>query len=122
MGDSDPAATFGYVAREAGRRKLAFLCARESLPAPGQPRLGPALRKAFGGVYIANEKFTKETAEAVLAAGEADAVAFGKAFIANPDLPRRLAEGSPLNAPVPETFYLYEASPEQGYVDYPALG
>lgn len=116
MGDSNPAATFGYVARELGRRKLAFICARESLQ--GGPRIGPELKRAFGGTYIANEGFTFETATQVLAAGEADAVAFGKQFIANPDLPQRFAEGAALNAPRPETFY---ASGPAGYTDYPAL-
>lgn len=115
MGDSNRAATFGYVARELGRRKLAFICSRESL---GPDRLGPDLKKAFGGPYIVNEAHTRDTAEALLRAGEADAVAFGKLFIANPDLPRRFALGAPLNPPVPETFY---ASGPQGYTDYPAL-
>ncbi|BBK35040.1 alkene reductase [Allostella sp. ATCC 35155] len=115
MGDSDLAATFGHVARELGRRKLAFLCARESLK---EPRLGPALKAAFGGVYIANEGFTPDSAQSVLAAGEADAVAFGKLFIANPDLPRRIALGAPLGAWDTATFY---APGPAGYVDYPQL-
>ena len=115
MGDSDPAATFGYVARELGKRRIAFLCVRESL---GENRLGPMLRKEFGGAYIANEGFTKETALQVIQKGEADAVAFGKAFIANPDLPRRFELGAPLNPPDPATFY---ASGPEGYIDYPAL-
>ena len=115
MGDSDLAATFGYVARELGRRKIAFLCARESTKAP---RLGPDLKAAFGGVYVANEGFTREAAEAVVAAGEADAVAFGKLFLANPDLPRRFALGAPLNAWNSETFY---SEGPAGYTDYPAL-
>src|SRR5690606_32806254 len=84
MGDSDLPATFGYLARELGRRKIAFLCARESA---AKPRLGADLKRAFGGVYIANDSFTAETAQAALDAGEADAVAWGKWFIANPDLP-----------------------------------
>ncbi|AOS45681.1 N-ethylmaleimide reductase [Lacunisphaera limnophila] len=116
MGDSDLAATFGHLARELGRRKLAFLCARESLEAP---RLGPQLKRAFGGVYIANQNFTAETAAQVLAAGEADAVAWGKQFIANPDLPRRLQLGAPLNSPDNASFY---GGTAQGYTDYPALG
>jgi 2,4-dienoyl-CoA reductase-like NADH-dependent reductase (Old Yellow Enzyme family) len=115
MGDSNLPATFGYVAAELGRRKLAFLCARESLK---EPRLGPALKKAFGGVYIANEGFTVETATATVAAGEADAVAFGKLFIANPDLPRRLAQNVPLNHWNAATFYSAGA---EGYTDYPQL-
>lgn len=115
MGDSDPAATFGYVARELGRRGIAFLCARESL---GENRLGPQLKQEFGGLYIANERFTRATAEQALAHGEADAVAFGVLFIANPDLPRRFAIDAPLNEPNPGTFY---AQGPEGYVDYPAL-
>ena len=115
MGDSDPAKTFGYVATELGKRGIAFICAREAL---GPNRLGPQLKKAFGGVYIANEKMTRESAEQVVASGEADAVAFGQLFIANPDLPERLKLNAPLNAPQPETFYHPGA---EGYVDYPAL-
>jgi len=115
MGDSNPLATFGYVARELGRRRIAFICARESL---GERRIGPELKKAFGGVYVANEKFTRETGTEVLARGEADAVAFGVPFIANPDLPERFRLGAPLNEPDPSTFY---ASGEKGYTDYPAL-
>jgi 2,4-dienoyl-CoA reductase-like NADH-dependent reductase (Old Yellow Enzyme family) len=115
MGDSNLAETFGYVARELGKRGIAFICAREAL---GENRLGPQLKQAFGGVYIANEKMTKETAEQVLAAGEADAVAFGQLFIANPDLPRRFQIDAPLNAPRSDTFYHPTA---EGYIDYPAL-
>ena len=113
--DSDPLAIFGYVARELGRRKIAFICAREHL---GDDRIGPQLKQAFGGVYVANEQFTKADAEAVLASGEADAVAFGVPFIANPDLPRRFELDAPLNEAQPETFY--SPGPE-GYVDYPVL-
>ncbi|MCR4295569.1 MAG: alkene reductase [Elusimicrobia bacterium] len=115
MGDSDPAATFGYVARELGRRKLAFLCARES---QAEPRLGPLLKKEFGGLYIANEGLDKAAATRLLESGEADAVAFGKLFIANPDLPARLAADAPLNAWDMSTFYGPGA---KGYTDYPAL-
>ena len=115
MGDADPAQTFGYVATELGKRGIAFICAREAL---GSNRLGPQLKKAFGGVYIANEKMTRDSAEQVVASGEADAVAFGQLFIANPDLPKRLKLNAPLNAPQPDTFYHPGA---EGYVDYPAL-
>jgi 2,4-dienoyl-CoA reductase-like NADH-dependent reductase (Old Yellow Enzyme family) len=115
MGDSNARATFGYVARELGKRKLAFICVREHV---GEGRIGPELKKEFGGVYIANEGFTQETAERVIAAGEADAVAFGKLFIANPDLPERFRLHAPLNTPQPETFYGQGA---QGYTDYPFL-
>lgn len=115
MHDSDPLATFGYVAKELGKRGIAFICARESL---GDNRIGPQLKKLFGGVYIANEQMTKATAEQVIAGGEADAIAFGKLFIANPDLPKRLQLDAPLNEPKPESFY---APTPEGYVDYPAL-
>ena len=115
MGDSDAAATFGYVARELGKRKIAFIAAREAL---GDNRLGPQLKAAFGGPYIANEKFTRESAQHVLDAGEADAVAWGQLFIANPDLPRRFELDAPLNQPDPSTYY---AEGETGYTDYPVL-
>jgi len=115
MGDSNPAATFGYVAREAGKRGIAFICARETLD---EPRQGPMMKKEFGGVFIANQKLTLENAEALLKNGEADAVAWGQLFIANPDLPARFAKRAPLNTPDPETFY---AQGREGYTDYPFL-
>ncbi len=115
MGDSDLPRTFEYVARRLGARKIAFICAREHA---GPGRIGPALKAAFGGVYIANEKFTYETAERVVAAGEADAVAFGKLFIANPDLPERFALQAPLNEPRLAEFY---SGGVHGYTDYPDL-
>ncbi len=115
MGDSHLSATFGYLASELGKRKLAFICARESLESP---RLGPALKLAFGGAFIANEGFTRDTGQAALDAGEADAIAFGKLFISNPDLPARFARESELNAWDMPTFY---APGSGGYTDYPAL-
>ncbi len=115
MGDSDLASTFTHVANQLGQRGIAFICAREAL---GPDSLGPRLKAAFGGVYIANERFDARGAQAALDAGWADAVAFGKDFLANPDLPERLRRGAPLNEPNPETFY---ASGAEGYVDYPAL-
>jgi 2,4-dienoyl-CoA reductase-like NADH-dependent reductase (Old Yellow Enzyme family) len=115
MGDSNPAATFGYVASEFGRRKLAFIFAREK---QGQGRLGPDLKRQFGGVFIANQELTRDAAEALLAAGDADAASWGKLFISNPDLPRRFEQNAPLNPFNMDTFY--HPGPE-GYVDYPAL-
>ena len=120
VGDDNPAATFGYVARELGKRGLAFICAREGVE--GAVRYGPELKRIFqgagGGAYIANEGFTRESALRVLAAGEADAVAFGREFIANPDLPHRLEIDAPLNEPDSSTFY---APGAHGYTDYPTL-
>jgi 2,4-dienoyl-CoA reductase-like NADH-dependent reductase (Old Yellow Enzyme family) len=115
MGDSDRLGTFTYVARELGRRKLAFIVARE---AHKDDSIGPKLKEAFGGVYIANEGFTQASAQAALDDGWADAVAFGKLFIANPDLPKRFAEHAPLNAWDGATFY---SGAQKGYTDYPAL-
>jgi len=115
MGDQNPRELFTYLATELGKRKLAFLMAREYY---GPDRLGPDLKKAFGGIYIANEKYTQQQAEQVIADGEADAVGFGKLWIANPDLVERFRSGAPLNDPNPETFYTH--GPE-GYIDYPAL-
>jgi len=113
MGDSDPAGTFGYVARELAKRKIAFICAREAV---GEDSLGPLLKKEFGGVYIANESLDKQGAQQLLDNGTADAVAFGKDFISNPDLPRRLETDAPLNKWNAETFYGASA---EGYTDYP---
>ena len=115
MGDSDLPATFEYVARRLGERKIAFLCAREYL---GPDRLGPKLKAAFGGVYVANEKFTYDSAAQVVADGDADAVGFGRLFIANPDLPRRFALGAALNQLRTAEFYTSGAI---GYTDYPSL-
>ncbi len=115
MGDSDPLATFSYVARQLGARGIAFICAREK---QSDQWLGPRLKQAFGGVYIANQQLTKSVAENLLSQGSADAVAFGQWFIANPDLPRRLQLDAPLNPANSDTFY---APTPEGYIDYPAL-
>ncbi len=115
MGDSDRATTFGYVARELGKRQIAFISAREK---EAEDSLGPILKAAFGGIYIANERFSKDSANAAIASGHADAVAFGVPFIANPDLPSRLFLDAPLNPPNPATFYSRGA---EGYTDYPTL-
>ena len=115
MGDSDLEGTFTYVATELGKRGIAFICAREH---EGEDSLGPKLKAAFGGVYIANEGYTRESAEAAIQAGRADAVAFGVPFIANPDLVRRFELKAPLNTPDPSTFY---AQGPGGYTDYPTL-
>ncbi|MBF3274374.1 alkene reductase, partial [Pseudomonas aeruginosa] len=115
MGDSNRLETFSHVARELGKRGIAFICARE---AQADDSIGVALKKAFGGPYIANEQFTLDSANAILAKGDADAVAFGVPFIANPDLVERLRQGAELNPPRPETFY---TGGTEGYLDYPTL-
>lgn len=115
MGDSNRAETFGYVARELGKRQIAFICARERID---DDSLTPQLKEAFGGVFIANERFTMAQANTWLAEGKADAVAFGVPYIANPDLVERLASDAALNEPRPELFY---AQGPAGYIDYPRL-
>lgn len=115
MGDDRPAETFGHVAEALGRLGIAFLCLREY---EGPDSLAPMMRAKFPGRLIANEALDLDKAADWLAQGRADAAAFGRLFIANPDLPARFAQGAPLNAPQPETFY---ASGPEGYTDYPAL-
>ncbi|MAA93655.1 MULTISPECIES: alkene reductase [unclassified Arsukibacterium] len=115
MGDSHRGDTFGYVAQQLGKRNIAFICARE---AQADDSLGPKLKQLFGGVYIANEKFNKDSANVIIGRGDADAVAFGVPFIANPDLVARFNKDAELNAARPELFYTGGA---EGYTDYPAL-
>ncbi len=115
MFDENPFETFTYVAKELGKRKIAFIFAREHQAADS---LAPAMKKAFGGVFIANEKFTKESAEKALEEGAADAVSFGIPFISNPDLPKRFLEDAPLNETNFQTIY---AEGRTGYADYPSL-
>lgn len=113
MGDSNLLATFTYVSEQLKKRNIAFICAREAMR---DDWFAPILKKSFGGVYIANEGFTKETAEDVIVKGKADAVAFGQLFIANPDLPYRFKTGEQLNIPDTSTFYV---GADKGYTDYP---
>lgn len=115
IGDSDRLTTFSYVAREAGKRKIAFICARER---QGEGRIGPTLKKEFSGIYIANQGLDRDGANALIDSGDADAVAFGVLYISNPDLPERFRAGAPLTAPDPETFYV---GGPKGYTDYPFM-
>ena len=119
MGDSNPLHTFSYVAEQLGQRAIAFIFTRESL---GDYRISPILKKSFGGILIANEAFNRDTAQQVITAGEADAISFGKDFISNPDLVRRLQSNVTLNAYDTNTFYGYGLQdPKLGYTDYPFL-
>lgn len=115
MSDSDPKATFGYVARELGKRKIAFIFTREY---QGEDSLSPMMRNEFGGVFIANEKFNKESAEKFISEGMADAVSFGVPYISNPDLVERFSQNVPLNETNFATIYGKGAL---GYTDYPAF-
>ncbi|MGC3964453.1 MAG: alkene reductase [Rhodocyclaceae bacterium] len=116
MHDSNPETLFAYVAEQLNVRGIAFIFVREALD--GAKRLLPVVRERFKGAIIANDGLTRESAEKVLTRGEAEAVAFGKAYIANPDLVERFRANATLNALVGETIYAEGAT---GYTDYPAL-
>ncbi len=116
MHDSNPVAMFGYVLEQLNARRLAFIFSREALDTPN--RVGTQIRHKFTGAWIANEGLTKESAEAVIASGEADAAAFGKLYIANPDLVERFRRNGPYNPLNDATIYAEGAT---GYTDYPFL-
>ena len=110
--DSDPEALFSYVARELGKRGVGFLCIRE---AAGHEALTGEMRRLFGGSVIANQDYTFERAEQALAEHRADAIAFGRPFISNPDLVRRFKACAGLREWDSSTFY---SDGPAGYVDY----
>jgi len=122
MSDSDPAHTFSTAAEKLNAYGLAYLHSMEPLPghrlAAEGARVSPVMRKVFKGTFIVNGGYNQKQAEEALAKNEADAVAFGTLFIANPDLVERFRINAPLNAPDAATFYTHEA---QGYTDYPSL-
>ncbi len=107
--------TYSFIADELGKRGLAFICTREHV---AEDSISPLLKEKFGGVYIANEAFSAESAQGYVAEGVADAVAFGKPYIANPDLAERIEKGVEWNEQDPSTFY---ASTAEGYTDYPTM-
>ncbi|MBV1706671.1 MAG: alkene reductase [Hyphomicrobiales bacterium] len=113
--DSNPAALFGYVAEALAQRRLAFLFGRDNL---ATSTLGRDVRRAFGGAYIANDGLDAASAAAALADGRADAAAFGRLFIANPDLVARFARNAPLNELNAARLY---GGGGDGYTDYPVL-
>lgn len=118
MTDSDPARHFSYFAAELGRERLAYLHVLEGDMAASLRTMDYLeLRDRFDGIYIANNGYDRARAMAAVRSGAADLVAFGTAFVANPDLVERLRHDWPLNAPDPET---YHVGAERGYIDYPA--
>ena len=125
MFDSDPEATFGYAAGKLDAMGIAYLHVVEprirgtELITEAEPLAAKHLRPVFRGALIAAGGFDGASAEAILQAGHADAVAFGRAFIANPDLPQRLRLGLPLTPYDPATLYGGDA---RGYTDYPVHG
>lgn len=119
MQDSNPGALVEYVATELQRRGVAFLDLRhQQHDAPAEVELARIARRHFHGALFRNGGFNRETGEAALQAGLADAIIYGRPFLANPDLPRRFLLNAPLN-PVDEPT-LYSSGPK-GYVDYPFL-
>ncbi len=117
MGDDDPRETFGYALEQLGKRKIAFFFTREYL---ADDSISEDMKQRSGGVpYIANMKLSRDDAIDLLASGKADAVSFGKAYIANPDLFERLVHDAPLNELVFENMIGTQVA--EGYTDYPAL-
>jgi N-ethylmaleimide reductase len=124
MSDSNPEATSTYVAQQLERAGIAFIhiiepringsqAVKDGLP----PVAAALIRKHFTRTIIAAGGFEADTAEEIIQSGDADLVAFGRHFIANPDLPLRYKLGVPLNPYDRSTFY---GGTEKGYTDYPA--
>ncbi len=113
--DPDAPVTYAYVAGELAKRNLAYLHIFNTNPGFDVPAL---IRAKYKGRLILNGGYDRARAEADIASGLADLVAFGVPFLANPDLPARLAQGAALNTPDQGSFYGGNA---KGYTDYPAL-
>jgi N-ethylmaleimide reductase len=127
-GEADPMPLYSHVVQSLDPLGLAYLhfieprssgAGRAEVNHQNVPSAMALFRPIWRGVLISAGGFTGETAEAAIAAGHADAIAFGRIFISNPDLPRRLREGLPLTPYNRATFYGGE---EAGYTDYPDYG
>jgi N-ethylmaleimide reductase len=124
MSDSDPHATFGYVAERLNAYDLAYLHVIEPRVRGNEDNANVTesdvsskdMRRNFKGVIVAAGGFTRESAEQIISDGHADLVAFGRMFTSNPDLPERLRAGAPLTRYDRATFYGGDA---RGYTDYP---
>ena len=119
--DSNPQALFGYLVAELSRRGLAYIHLIEGQTGGARDALAfdyAALKQAFSGAYIANNGYTRAMAMAAVDEGRADLVAFGRPYIANPDLVELLAANAPLSPLVLATLY---GGGAEGYTDYPAL-
>lgn len=115
MEDSNPPLLFSHVAQALGQRRIAFLFIRESVTGEN---MTASLKRLFDGPVIVNQDYDLESANRTLRSGAADAVAFGRPFISNPDLVERFAIGSPLDPWVTDTFY---GDGAKGYIDYPCM-
>lgn len=122
MSDSDPVKTFSYAVsalNEIGVAYVTIMAASESDLRHGSANVPiGTFRPLFERAIVANQDYDRAKADALLSSGLADAVSFGRLFIANPDLPARFAAGAPLNSPDPATFY---GGGAKGYTDYPAM-
>ncbi len=123
MSDSNPEETFGYVAVELDKLGLAYLHVIEprvwgdgAVENDKEPVAAASLRALYKGTIIVAGGFSPDSAEKIIASDAADLVAFGRSFIANPDLPERIREGLPMNPYQRDTFYGGDA---RGYIDYP---
>ncbi len=119
MKDSDPLALTAFLAEQLNRFKLAYLhLMRADFFGLQKADVVPVARQHYRGVLIGNMGYGAEEAQQAIEAGQLDAVAFGTGFLANPDLPQRVASGAAWNAPDPSTFY---TPGPKGYIDYPTL-
>jgi hypothetical protein len=115
MGDSNPRALFTHVAAELGARNIGFLFIREIW---GEDSLLSEMKRHFGGAVICNELMSAADGERLIEAGHADAIAFGRDYIANPDLVERIRLGAELTPADTATFF---TSGSNGYDDYLTL-
>ncbi len=124
MSDANPRETFSYLTKELNNTGLGYLHLIEAIGGrlgfvPPEARLGPDLRRIFGRTFILNGGYGLRSGNEAIARGEADLIAFGVPFLANPDLPERFRQNAPLNEADVATFYAGEA---KGYTDYPRPG
>jgi N-ethylmaleimide reductase len=117
MSDSNPIETFSYLAEQLNKLGIVYLHVVDPF-ADGAKRISPVLRRKFDRSYIVNGGFDLDSANAAIRSGEADLVAFGTRFLANPDLPQRYRIEVPLNVADQATFY---AGEDKGFTDYPTL-
>src|SRR3954467_1048008 len=123
MSDSNPVETFSYLAEQLNKLQIGYLHIGEAIAGPmaapaGTVRVTPILREIFNGTVMVNGGYDAQSGNAAITHGEADLIAFGVPFLANPDLPARYRKGATLNPPDQSTFY---AGEEKGNVDYPTL-
>lgn len=120
--DADPAATFGHVSAHLSERGIAYLHVADTDvmrgAEPTMAQMLPFTRGKFTGVVMLNGAYTPERARRAIQHGDGDCIAFGRLFLANPDLPARIRQNGPYNEPNPATFY---GGGAEGYTDYPAL-